>query len=128
MDSHKKILAILYIISGFLQFMLLAGASLFLTALFPVIAREAGQESAWIIEIINWLLPAILWGIILLFAIPSIIGGIALLQGKSWALTLILVMGCFKLFSFPIGTALGVYAIWVYAESNKKTTAPDRQA
>ena len=29
------------------------------------------------------------------------------------------VLGCFKLFSFPLGTALGVYTIWVYSEDHK---------
>jgi hypothetical protein len=41
------------------------------------------------------------------------------LNNKSWALTLLLVLGCFKLFSFPIGTAIGIYTIYVYSESNK---------
>jgi hypothetical protein len=121
MESHKRILAILYIVAGTLQMFLLFGLSLFISTLFQFIADEAGSEGRWIIEFIGNSLPMILWSIILVFSIPSIIGGIALLQGKSWALTLILVMGCFKLFSFPIGTALGIYAIWVYAESNKAT-------
>ncbi|MBX2967703.1 MAG: hypothetical protein KF845_16295 [Cyclobacteriaceae bacterium] len=120
MDSHKRILAILHIVSGSFQLLILGGLSLFLSALFPLIAEEAGQDGAWILELLAWAIPGLFWVIILLFAVPSIIGGIALLQHKSWALTLLLVMGCFKLFSFPIGTALGIYTIWVYAESNKK--------
>lgn len=119
MESHKRVLGILYIISGSLQFFILIGISVFISSLFPFLAREAGADGAWILEMVGWLVPFILWGIIIFLAIPSIIGGIALLQGKSWALTLLLIMGCFKLFSFPIGTALGVYTIWVYAESNK---------
>lgn len=122
MESHKKILAILYIISGSLQMIILAGLSIFISSLFPFLSQEAGPDGGWILELLARFLPFILWAIILIFSIPCIIGGIALLQGKSWALTLLLVMGCFKLFSFPIGTALGVYAIWVYAESNKNTT------
>ena len=119
MESHKRVLAILYIVSGSLQFLILASVSLFIAAFLPVIAREADPGEGWIVELIGWLVPVVMWVLIVLFAIPSIIGGIALLQGKKWALTLILVMGCFKLFSFPIGTALGIYAIWVYAEDNK---------
>jgi hypothetical protein len=122
MESHKRILGILYIIAGSLQVALLAGLSVFISTLFPFIANEAGPDSVWIIELIGSLIPFLLWTIILIFAIPSIIGGVAILNNKPWALTLLLVMGCFKLFSFPIGTALGVYTIWVYAESNKHTT------
>ncbi|MCU0357810.1 MAG: hypothetical protein MUE95_09530 [Cyclobacteriaceae bacterium] len=118
MESHKRILGILYIVSGLIQLMVLAGVSLFITTLFPWIASEAGDEG-WILELIGKFIPIILWSIILLFSVPTIIAGIGLLQNKSWALMLALIMGCFKLFSFPIGTALGIYAIWVYAESNK---------
>lgn len=119
MESHKKILGILYIVSGILQMLTLVIVSLFLTSFLPFIASEVEAEATWILELVGALVPAIIWCVIILFSIPSIIGGVAMLQGKSWALTLLLVMGCFKLFSFPIGTALGVYTIWVYAESNK---------
>lgn len=120
MESHKKILGILYIISGVLQMFVLALVATFLSTLFPYIAQEAGPDGAWVIEWIGHLIPLLLWGIVLFFAVPSVIGGIGMLQQKSWALTLLLIMGCFKLFSFPVGTALGVYTIWVYAEVNKK--------
>ncbi|MBX2962371.1 MAG: hypothetical protein KF687_07660 [Cyclobacteriaceae bacterium] len=120
MESHKRILAILYIVSGSFQLLIFGGLSVFLSVLFPLIASEAGANDAWILELLGWALPGLFWILILLFAVPSIVGGIALLQQRSWALTLLLIMGCFKLFSFPIGTALGVYTIWVYAEVTKK--------
>ncbi|MDH4058394.1 MAG: hypothetical protein OEU76_06495 [Cyclobacteriaceae bacterium] len=123
MESHKKILGILYIVSGILQMITLVIVSLFLTSFLPFIASEVEPDATWVMELVGTLVPGIIWGIIILFSIPSVIGGVSLLQGKSWALTLLLVMGCFKLFSFPIGTALGVYTIWVYAESNKKSAA-----
>lgn len=119
MESHKRILGILYIVAGSFQIVILGIVTIFFSTFFPFIAKEVDPNSTWVLEMIGWVVPGILWGIILLFSIPSMIGGIAILQGKSWALTLLLVMGCFKLFSFPIGTALGVYTIWVYAESNK---------
>ena len=120
MDSHKRILGVLYIVSGSFQMVVLGIVSIFLSSLFPFVAKEVDPNSVWVMEMMGTLIPGIIWSIILLFSVPSIIGGIAILQGKSWALTLLLVMGCFKLFSFPIGTALGVYTIWVYAEANKK--------
>lgn len=123
MESHKRILGILYIVAGSFQIVILGIVTVFFSAFFPFIAKEVDPNSTWILEMIGWVVPGILWGIILLFSIPSMIGGIAMLQGKSWAMTLLLVMGCFKLFSFPIGTALGVYTIWVYAESNKTKPA-----
>jgi hypothetical protein len=122
MYNHKRILGILYIVVGSLQLVTLMGLSFFITALFPFIADEAGPEGSVILNLLGAILPFLVWTLILIFAIPSIIGGIAILNEKSWALTLLLVIGCFKLFSFPFGTALGIYTIWVYAESNKHTT------
>jgi hypothetical protein len=62
-------------------------------------------------------LPAI---IIFFFSLPTIVAGIGLLYKQHWALILALILGCFKLFSFPFGTALGVYTIWIYAEDTKR--------
>ena len=59
--------------------------------------------------------------IILLFAIPGLIGGIGLLKRKSWSRVFVLIVGCVKLFDIPIGTALGVYSIWVL--TNEETVS-----
>jgi len=122
MDIHKRILAILYIISASVQILAMIILSSIITLIIPFIMEEAGPEAQWVFV---WIVPFIRFiaiGIIVLFSIPSIIGGIGLLNNKPWALTLLLVLGCFKLFSFPIGTAIGIYTIWVYAENHKKTS------
>ncbi len=119
MEVHKRILAILYIISGSLQILGMLFVSAFISIIIPFIMDEAGPDAQWVFV---WLVPfiriiAII--IILFFSIPSIIGGVGLLNNKSWSLTLLLVLGCFKLFSFPIGTAIGIYTIYVYSENHK---------
>lgn len=119
MEIHKRILSILYIISGSLQILGMLFMSAFISVIIPFIMDEAGPDAQWIFV---WIVPFIRMiaiGIIIIFSIPSIIGGIGLLNNKSWALTLLLVLGCFKLFSFPIGTAIGIYTIWVYSEDHK---------
>jgi hypothetical protein len=124
METHKRILAILYIISGSLQIVGLLFVSIFMSFIIPFIMEEAGPDAEWVFV---WLVPfirIIAIVVILFFSIPSIIGGIGLLNNKSWALTLLLVLGCFKLFSFPIGTAIGIYTIYVYSESNKISSQP----
>ncbi len=119
MEAHKRILAILYIISGSLQILGMLLLSALISAFMPFIMDEAAQDAQWILI---WIVPfirIIAIGVILLFSIPSIIGGVGLLNNKSWSLTLLLVLGCFKLFSFPIGTAIGIYTIYVYSENHK---------
>ncbi len=122
METHKRILSILFIVHGVLQALGMLLVSLFLSAFLPFIISEAEAEAR---EILEWILPFLQFvgfAIIALFSIPSIVGGIALLNGKKWALTLLLVLGCIKLLSFPFGTALGIYSIWVYSENKKTNT------
>ncbi|MBL7877320.1 MAG: hypothetical protein JNL53_16770 [Cyclobacteriaceae bacterium] len=124
MEVHKRILAILYIISGSFQILAMIILSSVMSIMIPFIMEEAGPEAQWVFV---WIVPFIRFiavGVIILFSIPSIIGGIGLLNHKKWALTLLLILGCFKLFSFPIGTAMGIYTIWVYSENHKQVAQP----
>ncbi|MBN2008916.1 hypothetical protein JW960_06190 [candidate division KSB1 bacterium] len=52
-------------------------------------------------------------GFIALVSIPGIIAGIGLLKRQSWARILALIVAVLDLLNIPIGTALGVYTIWV---------------
>jgi len=46
-------------------------------------------------------------------SIPEIIGGIGLLKRKSWSRILVIILGILNLIDIPIGTALGIYTLWV---------------
>ena len=50
---------------------------------------------------------------LLLLAIPSIIGGIGLVQHRPWARPLVIFLAAINLISFPLGTVVGAYALWV---------------
>ncbi len=52
-------------------------------------------------------------GVFFALGIPSLIAGIGLLKQKGWARTLATVLAVLALASFPIGTAAGVYTLWV---------------
>jgi hypothetical protein len=122
MECHKRVVGILYIVTGVLQFIGMLLLSVLISSLIPFIADNAEENARWVFD---WLVPfinIIAAIVIIFFSIPSVVGGAALLQGKSWALTVLLILGCFKLFSFPIGTAIGIYTIWVYAEDKKLST------
>ncbi len=121
MEPHKRVLGILYITAGCLQIAGMIFASMLISALMPFIFDSADIDSQWVFVWIVPFIKIIATFVILFFAVPSVVGGIAMLNGKAWALTLLLVLGCFKLFSFPFGTALGIYTIWVYAEEHKKS-------
>ena len=51
--------------------------------------------------------------IIIFFASLGIIGGIGLFSYRPWARILVLIVSAINCFNIPIGTAKGVYSIWV---------------
>jgi hypothetical protein len=60
--------------------------------------------------------------LILLFSIPTLVAGIGLLRGATWARPVGLFAAAMNLVSFPIGTPVGAYGLWVLAK-----TAPERR-
>ena len=55
----------------------------------------------------------VIGNLIIWTSIPGIIGGIGLLKRKNWARILVLVLGFLNLIDIPVGTALGIYTLWV---------------
>jgi hypothetical protein len=51
--------------------------------------------------------------LLIVLGIPGLVAGAGLLARKSWARILALVVGILGLVNFPIGTAIGLYAIFV---------------
>ncbi|NIN67364.1 MAG: hypothetical protein GTO63_22220 [Anaerolineae bacterium] len=50
---------------------------------------------------------------LLLVSVPGIIGGVGLLRQRPWGRYMVLVLSVLDLLNIPIGTAIGVYSIWV---------------
>jgi hypothetical protein len=66
-------------------------------------------------EVAGWLRPLLTFigGIILIKAAAGFIAGWGLLQREPWARVVTLVVGFISLFNIPLGTALGIYTLWV---------------
>src|SRR5690606_18693506 len=52
-------------------------------------------------------------GILVVLALPGMIAGYGLLRRKEWGRILAIIIGILSLINFPIGTVIGVYALWV---------------
>lgn len=50
---------------------------------------------------------------VLVYSILAIIGGVGLLMVQGWARMLVIVIGIVGLIRVPLGTALGIYTLWV---------------
>jgi hypothetical protein len=51
--------------------------------------------------------------IILAVSVPGVVAGIGLLKYRPWSRMLTIVLSALDLLNVPIGTALGIYGLWV---------------
>lgn len=56
----------------------------------------------------------------LLLAVPSIVAGIGVLQRREWGRVIALIVGAISLLDFPLGTALGVYTLWLLMDNETR--------
>jgi hypothetical protein len=123
LDGHKKVLGILYIISSAFTVLGMLMLNIFLSLIFSFVFEEVNQKEQELIEFIMAIVAYLPGFIILFIALPTFIAGIGMLTRQKWAVILSVIVGCLKLFSFPIGTAIGVYAIWIFSEDQKLSRA-----
>ena len=60
--------------------------------------------------------------VFIVISIPGILAGMGLYKRKEWARILTLVLSVIELFSFPFGTAIGIYSIWVLVQPETVAT------
>src|SRR5688572_525304 len=120
LDDHKKILGVLYIVTALFAIMIMLILNGVFTALYAMIFAEAAQDEQMIFQFIISIIRYVQILVIAFYAVPSLIAGVGLLMRQSWAMILALIVAALKLFSFPVGTAIGIYAIWIYAEDQRK--------
>jgi hypothetical protein len=111
MDTHVKVLAILYIVFGVLGTLLGLGFMALLS--FIGVAGAASDPDAWMAMPILGITGAALGVFLLILSLPGIIAGIGLLKYRPWARILTIVLSALNLMNFPIGTILGIYGLWV---------------
>lgn len=106
METHIKVLGWLYIIFGII--------GLFSAACIGVLMIGGGLISGDEIAIRATTIISIIVGLfLLLISAPGIIAGWGLLQYRSWARVLTIILGILNLPGVPIGTILGIYTLIV---------------
>ena len=126
LDDHKKILGVLYVVTGLFTIMIMMILHGVFTTIYAFAFNEANQEEQAVFQFVISLIRYVQWVAILFYGLPTLLAGIGLLMKQSWAMILALIVAALKLFSFPVGTAIGIYAIWIYAEEQRvrKATQP----
>ena len=123
-QSHKRTLGIIHIIYGSVVAITFLFIGSLITILYPFIADEivndVGGDADKALYLVSSIIRVVFILLLLFSALPSFMAGIGLLQKKDWGIVLALVAGCVSIFSFPFGTAVGVYSIYVFVENNKQ--------
>lgn len=70
----------------------------------------------------------IIGSILLIIAIPAFIAGFGLLRRYEWSRVLTIILSILYLFSVPIGTIVGVYALWVMMQDETRAILDDTAA
>lgn len=109
MERHINVVAALQI--GYSILGLIIGILLF--TLFHFVGDFADDHEA---EFVLSIIANVFIIFFVVLSIPGIIAGMGLFKRKEWARILTLVLSVLHLLSFPIGTAVGVYSIWVLVQ------------
>lgn len=113
MDTHVKVLGVLNIVLGALG--ALAGMVVLLVfgGIAGIVSTSANTQDALTAVPILGLVGAGVCILLLVLSLPAIIAGVGLLKYRRWGRILAIVLSALNLLNVPIGTALGVYGLWV---------------
>jgi hypothetical protein len=109
-QDHNKVIGIMHLIWGGFN----ALAMFFLVPFILILLGPMGSDPTPPHEfktILNLFLGMII-AVTILFTIPPLVAGYAMLKRKSWGRVAGIVSSCFTAFSMPFGTALTVYTLW----------------
>lgn len=106
LEQHVTVLGWLHIGSNILL-LIIGGFVFFLLTTIGVISGD--QEATAILGMVGTFIGLLMAAL----AIPGMIAGWGLLKRKNWGRVLGIVVGVFSLMNFPLGTAIGVYTLYV---------------
>jgi hypothetical protein len=96
------------------------GALTLLIATIALIAISAGgllSGEAKIFAITSGV-AIVIFSILAVLALPSFIGGFGLLKRKPWSRILVIILSALHLLSFPFGTLVGGYSLYILMQDN----------
>jgi hypothetical protein len=118
MADHIKTLGILHIVYGLLGVLAGVVAMIFFGGLASLIGMAADSGQAKVAAPILGVIGAFLFVLLLALSLPGIVAGFGLIELQPWARILTIVLSALELMSMPLGTALGVYGLWVLLSPN----------
>ncbi len=106
LQQHLSILGWLLIVEHAILLLIAA----FVFALLMGVGVVSGDREA--MAVLSVVAPAVS-ALLVLLAVPGIVAGFAVLKGKSWGRYLAIAIGILGMINIPVGTLVGVYALFV---------------
>jgi hypothetical protein len=110
MAQHVRILAWLLIVYGVILLLVGAGIAFFVFGG----GLLSGDRTA---ILATGGVAAFIVCLLFIIAVPNFIAAWGLFRFRPWARVVAIILAVLHLFSFPLGTAIGVYALWVLLSS-----------
>jgi hypothetical protein len=133
MTGHVRALAVLQIVYssmglllGIVVFMLFGGIA-------TIVGFNASVDDSMVAVPVLTLIGGIASSVLILLSLPRLIAGIGLWKFQNWGRILTFVVSILGLIDFPVGTGLGIYALWVLTHRDtsplfqQEPTAPAMQ-
>lgn len=110
--DHNKVLSILHLIYGGLNFISLLIVIPFFLIGIPFLGSGSGEGA--VLGAVFMFTALLIGFFALLFSLPPLIAAYGMHKHRPWARTAGIVAAVFAAISFPLGTALCVYSFWFY--------------
>jgi hypothetical protein len=109
LQQHVSILGWLYVVGHAIFLAIGAFVFLLLIGLAPVTGEP---EPMWVLTLVGTTVGLLMAAL----GLPGLLAGWGLLTRKPWARILAIVVGILSLVNFPVGTAIGLYTLWVLTQ------------
>jgi len=128
MLTHVKLLGVLHIVFGALG-ILAALAMLFLFGGLAGLVQSTDRSGdSFVGAGFLGFIGVIVFFALLIFSLPGLIAGIGIVNLRPWGRILGIVISALDLLSVPVGTALGVYGLWVLLSNQTEALFRDPAA
>ncbi len=108
LKTHVKVMGVLFLLSGLMFLCIGAGIFIFFFGI-GIVSQDLQALS------ILGSIGTIAASALLASSLPGFVAAYGLLRGRKWGRVAGIIVGALFLFNFPIGTAIGIYAIVVLA-------------
>lgn len=113
MTGHVRALAVLQIVYASMGLLLGVAVFLLFGGIATIVGFNASLDESFVAVPVLTLIGGIASSVLILLSLPRLLAGIGLIKLQNWGRILTFVVSILGLVDFPIGTGLGIYALWV---------------